>query len=1279
MGLFNRIKDKKNRNSVVHPPSGPSSVNSTVSTAGQSNDTTHQSPIGAAQTNQASGHSSTSLIPPQESISSLPIPAQSNQKSPSPQVQPPQQPLQQPPWGYSASPNPPAQGQFWPQPGQYAYPPQAPYGQPIYILQNGQLVPIFPGQQMPAPPATVGSPNPSATEYNYPYNQNAQSPASAPFSSSPYQIPPLPVPPTAPPSGSSPYLYNTTLPVPSVASSNSNMYSDLTASPVSPVSEFSQTTTYSQPVQPPPIELPQNTTPKSVARKPVPGVALSTPPSATPPPPQPATLSTPTTASVTNDLGSMKISETQTPPQPPKVQVSPQMEQKVEFLKNQGNSMVEAKNFDQAVMFYSMALDYNPDSVVCLSNRSMAYTKLKPPKMKEAQDDAEAATKADPTYWKGWSRLGDVLLSLGNSAEAVDAYNKAVQVGGTAVGQNTKQSLANAKRAMEQKGKTPTTSASPVSLTTSQTASKSATSIPITRKPSKSTPTLFTTTKTPTAKTSTPPNPLFSSSVSPVSPPKPPAAPISTASTSTTSPFSQARPPLNTQTTPAPAPAPARTAPPPVRPTPAPSTSTNTPAATTTSTAATANTPTSPSANAPARSGQTASGLPAFLEEAVANVEEVGSSEAPPAYAPNPNSTDPTIRHMSQQAVYSQVIELRNTLLVRNKGSFVIKPYTAVGNIDAVRIEFVGMTTQELTPRELGVHPDQHPSFSGYFVNSLLYPGCTLIDLDMEVSKIGEGRFPGTYSVSGYSEVYRAQQLEAAPILPITLSSVHSLPEITVDQIVSRLTVLKYNRLLPETNMQMYASLRKFLGPDPYPNQTDADKANLRNQITDICYVLNRVDATKYVDISNCRHLTNNTLGTVAQGVGLKNFLFQILLGCELLVRLLKEPINASYTGLISHNISANLVISDLWMQNIDTRRETTPAGLPRHLLISLVHQRQCEGLIRFAETLKWPYMDEARNYIEGAYNDLITGKAIGFDMCDWLFGLVRPGKLFRHLIMNCLVYSSPGIRDFQGAPTFTCGLVLHNRSYWPRRSVLGGVLGGLRNLTTVCGWVGPAPKADGVVPGWCQVDARKVTIPIPCTKSQRTAEELEEARIGPDGRVMNAEEQISDLADIAQWAVPTFPARSNPENKVVTFKAIRLMLQQDQAITTTLAPLKIYRAAVDFDISGTQVSYTLYSNPTFVAAHPCVGSHLAHRTETKAIRKTIIPAVDLKDTYLQYNSLLVIDATLKGEEVLARAWCSERGCNAVVWRGDETCFACAALMTMSTNGLGFNVLIRSM
>ncbi|EWC43849.1 hypothetical protein DRE_07293 [Drechslerella stenobrocha 248] len=1179
MGLFSKIKDgRKNRHSIQQPPPPPPGPSAAK-------------PTSDAPQNHSHG-STPSLIPPQDSPSTTPI---------SPQ---PTSSQQQPPWGLSSSPNPHAQGQFWPQQGQFGFPPA-----PSYALQGGQLVPIYTGQQVALP--AVGSPASSSSDVGYNHNQTSQTSIPAAFSTSPYHVSPLPIPPVAPPPN--PLAYHFAAQPPPNPLPNSDYSGPLPVPMVSLLSGIFQIP-YSQ-LEHLTIGTSQGGADASKA-------------------------AAPATVSTGQSLDSTNVPQPPTAPLDPAqspIRLSPQMEQKVEFLKGQGNSMVEANNFDQAVMFYSMALDYNPDSAVCLSNRSMAYTKVQPPQMDKARSDAEAATKADPAYWKGWSRLGDVLLNIGEMSQAVDAYQTALVVGGDAVGQNTKKSLAIAMRAVEQNGRT----ASPA------------------------TPPLLPNGTPSTRVQSTPPsNPSVALQCEPlvgaaklVSASAPPALP-------TTEDALPSRPP------------PTRVQPAPLDTQPIPTASRGADASAST---AAPNAPTSPSGNAPARTGQAATGLPAVLEEAVANVEEIVNSEAPPAYAPNPNSTDPAIRHMSQQAVYAQVIELRNTLLVRNKGSFVIKPYTTVGNIDAVRIEFVGMSTQELTPRELGVHPDQHPSFSGYFVNSMLYPGCTLIDLDMEVSKIGEGRLPGTHSVSGYTEIYRAQQLETTPALPLTFSSVHPLPEVTVDQIISRMTVLKYNRLLPETNMQMYDSLRKFLGPDPYPNQSDADKASLKNQITDICYVLNRVDPLRYVDMSICRHLTNNTLGTAAQGVGLKNFLFQILLGCELLVRLLKEPANSIYVSLISHNISANLVISDLWMQNIDTRRETTPAGLPRHLLISLVHQRQCEGLIRFAETLKWSYMDEARNYIEGAYGDLITGKAIGFDMCDWLFGLVRPGKLYRHLIMNCLVYSSPSIRDYLGAPTFTCGLVLPNQSFWPRRSVLGGVLGGLRNVTSVCGWVGPAPKVEGVAPGWCQVDARKVTIPIPCTKSQRTAEELEESRIGPDGRVMNAEEQITDLADIAQWAVPEFPSRADSENPAVTFKGIRLTLQQDQAATSTLAPLKVYRAVLDFDVSGVPVSYTLYCNPTFVAAHPCVGSHLAHRTETKAIRKTIISVAELKDTYLQYNSLLVIDATAKGDELLARAWCSERGCNAVVWRGDETCFACAALMTMSTNGLGFNVLIRSL
>ena len=54
---------------------------------------------------------------------------------------------------------------------------------------------------------------------------------------------------------------------------------------------------------------------------------------------------------------------------------------------------------------------------------------------------------------------------------------------------------------------------------------------------------------------------------------------------------------------------------------------------------------------------------------------------------------------------------------------------------------------------------------------------------------------------------------------------------------------------------------------------------------------------------------------------------------------------------------------------------------------------------------------------------------------------------------------------------------------------------------------------------------------------------------------------------------------------------------------------------------------------------------------------------------------VMVINATGKGAEVLARAWCSERGRNAVIRRAGGPCFVCA-VRAASKGGLGTGVLI---
>jgi hypothetical protein len=87
-------------------------------------------------------------------------------------------------------------------------------------------------------------------------------------------------------------------------------------------------------------------------------------------------------------------------------------------------------------------------------------------------------------------------------------------------------------------------------------------------------------------------------------------------------------------------------------------------------------------------------------------------ADAPPGYTPSFNNADPTVRALSQQALQTRLTELRNMIRTRNKGALSIRPYTAPGNIDCIRLFYLGMTQLELTARELGTPTYLHPSFS---------------------------------------------------------------------------------------------------------------------------------------------------------------------------------------------------------------------------------------------------------------------------------------------------------------------------------------------------------------------------------------------------------------------------------------------------------------------------------------------------------------------------------------------------------------------------------------
>lgn len=441
------------------------------------------------------------------------------------------------------------------------------------------------------------------------------------------------------------------------------------------------------------------------------------------------------------------------------------------------------------------------------------------------------------------------------------------------------------------------------------------------------------------------------------------------------------------------------------------------------------------------------------------------------------------------------------------------------------------------------------------------------------------------------------------------------------------------------------------------------------------------VAPTRFIDFLTTGNLARHFLGT--EGIGLTNFLFHILLGAELYIRLRKAGTRLGYANIMTNTTSALVIIAQQWMENVTIRVQPQSAGAPkRHTLVANNHARQSEGLIRFAEYLAWPYLDEARQNIESLYNSLIASPSnVNHYLTDWLYGLSLPGKYFRHQIMCCLVLATPSIRNIGSALYYNNGIVVGDRSYWPKRTVLGRVLAGLRNPKSTCGWIGPVPAPRGFQTGWIFLNARPVTFAMP-VNDDLTEGSLEILGFSEADAATDPEGMLRDLTDLNKWNPPTNISARTLRTGIagtVRLNAIRLeeVTLSGTVATTTGAQ---YRAILDFKVHDRLVTFMLYSNPVFVHVPKCAGTtHPIHERLVQKHFANIVLAKDLKNPGIilpPAEALTIIDATEPGEEAMARAWCAESGRHAVVRKNGIGCFTCATSLATKRTGLGFGVLI---
>lgn len=95
-------------------------------------------------------------------------------------------------------------------------------------------------------------------------------------------------------------------------------------------------------------------------------------------------------------------------------------------MKDKGNKALAENKFDDAVKFYTQAINIDGNNHVLHSNRSAAYAKAG--KYEQALADAEKTISIKPDWGKGYSRKGSALAYLGRIDESIETYENGLML-----------------------------------------------------------------------------------------------------------------------------------------------------------------------------------------------------------------------------------------------------------------------------------------------------------------------------------------------------------------------------------------------------------------------------------------------------------------------------------------------------------------------------------------------------------------------------------------------------------------------------------------------------------------------------------------------------------------------------------------------------------------------------------------------------------------------------------------------------------------------------------
>ncbi|KAK4248289.1 small s protein-like protein [Corynascus novoguineensis] len=622
--------------------------------------------------------------------------------------------------------------------------------------------------------------------------------------------------------------------------------------------------------------------------------------------------------------------------------------------------------------------------------------------------------------------------------------------------------------------------------------------------------------------------------------------------------------------------------------------------------------------------------------------------------------------------------------------------------------------TWEGKPDELEeVEPTFHPAFATRFISEpILKVAESLLEVDVAADPKYAGWAPGSTSLTGFAReitywsICRLAKCGGLPSIKVWWR-VTDRPTINGNLILERWKSLVREGLGKDwTERKGHDEVRDLCGPSEYTWLDPEEGFKLRHQIADLLADMNTSAVPDLQTVGCVNSLFSRS----------HNNEYNAFDVCLLLIQA------RAWHGVLTPRNILSMVAAELWTKTeICGSGANTSFNATKHTI-----DEQMEGIVKFAEKMSWPYLDEIRKGADRWHNlGLDTTEEIPVQACDWRWGTVLPGSYFAITTLCTLQELSDTLRQRRSYPDFELtegryGVVYSQASYWSVRSVIGKVLAPMSSLSSskapdgngngiqcLSGWVGPCPCPSPPFPQfdlalYAELDARPPSFDA-AGWSVFDPDDLDTGDGDQSASVSTTESRRGVTGDAAEWIEPVPPPRSTDTARLQALRLSKVTnisetIERDHATSTgKVKPLQC-RARLDFFLtrSKTTVWLRLYVNSIFVAAPRCRGGSggAAHRFDPcKAAAYTFrtLSIEDLPQAELEgmegpgsdggsggSAAVTVINATGGVEaEAFARAWCCQKGVNAVVWERDRgrCCFKCA-LTVAGPEGLGLKVLI---